>query len=97
MTKSANVANREIVDYTFRAMREVPDGETIDMIEADNNLEPLTDYAYRVHGLARGIMEVEIVTLHVRDGVTIRRTYQMTGNAGLLLVDEQPELARHVP
>ena len=93
MTKSANPGNRELIDYVLRALSEIPDNETLDFIEADNNLEPFYMYDGVCHSIERGLMEVSVVTLHLRESVTIRRTYIMLAT-GLHLASEEP--VRHV-
>ena len=90
MTKSANSGNRELTDYILRALCEVPDGETIDMIEADNVLDPIEMHGGGYGSIERGTMVVDIVTLHLRDGIVIRRTYEMLHD-GLRLVRDEPE------
>ncbi len=89
MTKSANRANRELIDWVRAGLRLVPDDETLDRVNGDNGL--------RAHP---GLKQVERVTMRVTfetlafDGATARKTYELVSGPRLILVGT--ELGRDV-
>lgn len=82
MTKSANRANRELIDWVRAGLSLVPDGETLDRVDGDNGLRA------RLGWVERGTMGVTFETLAFdeRYGTIVRRTYELVSGPRLIHV-----------